>query len=210
MTQTAGFFNTLGQIITNGETATLSGQTACSHIAAISVKAGKIHAIRYGTQVGLDALPAFQTLEIAHFSRKESCSRLCYKPDENAVSNQVVIVALGDRLPAMTQELGEDLQVQSDSPEQQSEKGNRAVTAEAIAVPLSYALSYRGKPVNAATHHNAHSVAKLATNTILSYRGQSVEKLETCEAPALTEVANPPKLQYRGSNSNPFLRRRKV
>ena len=213
MSQSKEFFAALAKVIHTRDTATFSATTDCWRLASISVKAGEIYALRYGAQVGLDALSAFQVIQVESFSHKPDCSNLLYKPMERPVSNQRFLDALSDRIVLPRQPIASPVQ---------------APTPLAVAPPpaptTAPQLKYRGQtisPVSEAPVEAKQKSAKIKTWVIqhpeneipqLSYRGQPVTPVSR-QPPGAEQSSAPAKtwdIQYRGHGKNPFRRRDRV
>lgn len=212
MSQSNEFFAALAKVIQTGDTATLSATTACWRLASISVKAGEVFALRYGDRVGLDALPAFKSIQVESFSHKPDCSDLLYKPIEKPVSTQLFLNAMRDRIIR----LGTKPSHPVPSPESQATESSPATPAQQ--------LTYRGQPVRPVSKAPADTQkksAKVRTWAIqypeskvpqvpqMNYRGKPVRPASE-QQPAPDQNAAPAKTwetRYRGNPTNPFRRR---
>lgn len=210
MSQSREFFGALARAIHSKETATLSATTACWRLASVSIEAGEIFALRYGDQVGPDALPAFKSIQVERVFRKPDCSNLLYKPAEKPVSTQNFINVLRDRAALETSK--------ATSPEASS-------TAPAVEPSPKQSpatpLKYRGKPVSPVNEVSADTQKKSAkvrtwamqysdeSKPQLNYRGKPVRPVSQPDTSSGQD--SPPtqtwETQYRGNGTNPFRRR---
>ncbi len=202
--QTQEFFTTLEQALLSGSTITISAITCCQHFAGVSLKSGKLHALRYKNKIGIEALTAFETLKIMSFSQKETLSSLYYNPGDNPVSNQDFLSSLGNRIsinrmPDIEKKLG----VSTLPPPLQERSKDPISTVDQTTAQVPHQLSYRGQPVPST------GVAKptVTHSAKLKYRGQDLAEINQRESsPREGAAGSTPKLQYRGSNNNPFMR----
>lgn len=210
MSQSKEFFAALAKVIHTGDTATLSATTDCWRLASISVKAGEIYALRYGAQVGPDALSAFKAIRVESFSHKPDCSNLLYRPMEKPVSTQHFLEVLSDRIVLPRKNSASP--VQPPSPQ----------AIETPAAPTTAPqLKYRGQPISPVSEAPAEKKkksAKIKTWAIqypenkipqLNYRGKPVRPASE-QQPGAEQNSAPAKTwetQYRGNGTNPFRRR---
>lgn len=199
--QTQEFFTALRQALRSGSTATISAITDCQHFAGVSLNSGKLYAIRYKNKIGIEALTAFETLEIMSFSQKGTLSSLYYNPENNPVSNQSFLKSLGNRISIpRVSEIEKKPSASALSPELPKE---HILTIDQTTAQPTHQLSYRGQPVRS----TGVAESTLPQSATLKYRGQAWAEINQNEFSPRSETAgDAPKLQYRGSNANPFLR----